>query len=526
MDKFIKEWFNNPSWWFSKTEKIDNYIINKYEYLLDLEANITQENFLNYIVLYDQIPRHIFRHQDGNHIILYFLNKAIDIINKYKNQVNNLNELEWIFFMLPLRHTNIKENILYVLNEAWNNKFLSNNKSLLKEFIIATYKKANFGEELNEKICLTFDDKVLDYNPLQIQIQKINLIFQNHNFNLIDKYVKKIGIISLSGGVDSMVCLVYCMTIYSDINWICVHINYKNRRESDDEANFIAYFCYKHNIKLYVREINEINRNKCMNININMREIYEDYTRKIRFNTYKAVYDNYNYNYNYNYPVVILGHNKDDALENILTNITYNCKYKNLKGMEEHSICDNITFLRPLLNVPKNDIYEFAHKHNIPYVKNSTPEWSQRGKIRNNIVPVLDNWDKRVVPGLFNLSENIQDMYSIMESNVNIIVNKFKLNSCCNNYEIDLSHNEFINYLHKLIWKEIIYKLFNCYPSNKSLIALIERLNLWLKQKKCTTIVINKNIIMKITITNDPRQAADGENDNININIIKSLNHK
>ena len=493
MNIFIKEWLNNPKWWFSKTEKIDNYIINNYSYLLDLEANITQENFLSYIVLYDQIPRHIFRHQDGNHIILYFLNKAIDIINKYKNQVNNLNELEWIFFMLPLRHTNTKENILYVLNEAWNNKSLYNNKSLLKEFIIATYKKANFDEELNEKISFTFDDKVLDYNPLQIQIQKINLNFENLNYNLIHKYIKKIGIISLSGGVDSMVCLVYCMTIYPDINWVCVHINYKNRKESDDEVDFIANFCYKHNIKLYVREINEINRNKCMNINISMREIYEDYTRKIRFNTYKAVN---------NSPVVILGHNKDDAFENILTNITYNCKYKNLKGMEEHSVCDNITFLRPLLNVPKNDIYDFAHKYNIPYVKNSTPEWSQRGKIRNNIVPVLDNWDKRVVPGLFNLSENIQDMYSIMENNVNIIINKFRLNN--NSYELDLSHNEFINYLHKIIWKEIIYKLFNCYPSNKSLIALIERLNLLLKQKKNTTIVINKHIIMKITqLTNN-----------------------
>jgi hypothetical protein len=31
------------------------------------------------------------------------------------------------------------------------------------------------------------------------------------------------------------------------------------------------------------------------------------------------------------------------------------------------------------------------------------------------------------------------------------------------------------------------------------LIALIERLNLWLKQKKHTKIIINKNIIMKIT---------------------------
>ena len=505
---FIKEWFNNPSWWFSKIEKIDNYIINKYEYLLDLEPNITQYNFLSYIVLYDQIPRHIFRNQDGNHIILYFLNKAIDIINNYKNQANNLNEIEWIFFMLPLRHTNIKENILYVLNEAWNNKFLYNNKSLLKKFIIATYKKANFGEKLNEKISLTFNDDVLDYNPLQ----KINLNFKNNdfinlNYNLIDKYVKKIGIISLSGGVDSMVCLVYCMVIYPNINWICVHINYKNRGVADDEADFIANFCYKHNIKLYVREINEINRNKCMSNNINMREIYEDYTRKIRFNTYKAVFNN-DVNNDVNVPVVpvvILGHNKDDAFENILTNITYNCKYKNLKGMEEHSInisisvCDNITFLRPLLNVPKNDIYDFAHKHNIPYVKNSTPEWSQRGKIRNNIVPVLDNWDKRVVPGLFNLSENIQDMYLIMESNVNIIVNKFRLSHNNNSYELNISHDEFINYLHKLIWKEIIYKLFNYYPSNKSLITLIERLNLWLKQKKQTTIVINKHIIMKIT---------------------------
>jgi len=226
---------------------------------------------------------------------------------------------------------------------------------------------------------------------------------------------------------------------------------------------------------------------------MNMREIYEDYTRKVRFNTYKAVSNN---------PVVILGHNKDDAFENILTNITYNFKYNNLKGMDEYSVCDNITFLRPLLNVSKNDIYQFAQKHNIPYVKNSTPDWSQRGKIRNNIVPVLNNWDNRVIPGLFNLSENIQDMYLIMASNVNIIVNKFRQDG--NFYELQLSQNELIHYLHKLIWKEIIYKLFNCYPSNKSLIALIERLNLWLKQKKHTKIIINKNIIMKITpITKD-----------------------
>ena len=119
MDNFIKEWLDNCKWWFSKTEKIDNYIINKYEYLLDLEPNITQYNFLSYIVLYDQIPRHIFRNQDGSHIILYFLNKAIDIVNTFKNQANNLNEIELTFFMLQLRHTNT--NLRSLLNVSKNN---------------------------------------------------------------------------------------------------------------------------------------------------------------------------------------------------------------------------------------------------------------------------------------------------------------------------------------------------------------------------------------------------------------------
>lgn len=498
MDDYIKEWFDNPNWWFSKIDKIDIYITNKYEYLLNLELNMTNDNFLSYIILYDQLPRHIFRNQYANHIISYFLNKALDIIYLYSNKINKLNTIEWSFYMLPLRHTNKKDNILYVLNEAWNYE------PLPKEFIIATYKKANFKEQLYEQKSSIFNNNILDYNPNKNIITNFNSNICSANFNLIEKYINEIdniGIISLSGGVDSMVCLVFCMIMFSHINWVCVHINYKNRKIADEEAEFIANFCNKYNIKLYVREINEINRNKCM-LN-DMREIYEDYTKKIRFNTYKAVCKN---------PIVILGHNKDDTFENILTNITYGSKYNNLKGMDEYCVHDDITFLRPLLNVPKNDIYKFAQDHYIPYTKNSTPEWSQRGKIRNNIVPVLNNWDKRTITGLFNLSDNIQDIYSIIESNVNILINKFKKNE--KSYEIKLNTIELTNYLHKLIWREIIYKLFNCYPSNKSLISLIDRLKIWLKQKKNTKIVINKNIILNIN------KLDNEQNDNINIIIL------
>jgi uncharacterized protein (DUF924 family) len=86
MENFTKDWFNNSSLWFSKKKEVDNYIIDNYEYLLNLEEKINNNNFISYIILYDQIPRHIFRNQYANHIITYFLNKSLDIIKKLKGE--------------------------------------------------------------------------------------------------------------------------------------------------------------------------------------------------------------------------------------------------------------------------------------------------------------------------------------------------------------------------------------------------------------------------------------------------------
>jgi tRNA(Ile)-lysidine synthetase-like protein len=517
---FYKDWITNDNYWFSKNINIDNYLTTTYEKLLNYEYNELLINnkelyFIHFIIIYDQLPRHIFRNTYSNHIILYFLNKAIDIINNqaghYDYNINNLTDIEWIFYMLPLRHTNDKNNILFVLKEAWN-RYNKYNSTIIKKFIIATYKKANFKENIlnNEIISFHYNKNVLEYYSQNNIITKFEDIGNfNFNINIINNYTI---IISLSGGVDSMVCLINCIFKYPQINWICIHINYKNRKESDDETCFIAFICYKYNIKLYVREINEINREMCKKND--MRDIYEEYTKKIRFNCYKSIYENTN-----NKPIVILGHNKDDCFENILTNITYETKYNNLKGMNEYSIQDNIIFIRPLLEIYKNDIYIFAKTNNIPYLKNSTPEWSQRGLIRNNIIPVLNNWDKRSINGLLKLSSIVEELYSTIDININIFVSKFiiykntinqKTNKKCDYYKITLKLSD-LN-LDKIFWKLVIYKLINFNLSNKSVINLIDRLKLWIIKyekhdiNKITSIIISKNItfnIYKSNINND-----------------------
>lgn len=500
---FINDWINNENYWFSKNNNIDIYITNEYENLLNYEFNDLSNNnkilyFIHFIIIYDQLPRHIYRNTYSNHIILYFLNKAIDIINNNYNY-DNLTDKEWIFYMLPLRHTNEKNNILLVLKNAWirYNKFKSN---IIKKFIIATYNKANFKEDIlnNEMISFYYDKNILDYhsdNSIHSDFQNIgnfDIINNNNNNSTI--------IISLSGGVDSMVCLIHCLFKYKHIHFICIHINYKNRKESDEEARFIAFICNKYNIKLYVREINEINRDMCKKND--MRHIYEEYTKRIRFNCYKSIHD---------MPIVILGHNKDDCFENILTNITYESKYNNLKGMNEYSVQDNIIFIRPLLNIYKNDIYSFAKSNNIPYLKNSTPVWSQRGKIRDNIIPAFNNWDNRSIHGFFELSNIVEELYSTLYININNFISQFiihknmintKTQEICDYYKIIINLSD-LN-LNKIFWKLVIHKLLNFNLSNKSLINLIDRLKLWVFKyekhdvNKITSIIISKNIIFNV----------------------------
>ena len=479
MNNFYDDWIGRKEYWFCQNDENDKYLSETYGDLIDeYSYNIQLKPILG-ILIYDQLTRHYYRNEYNNHILIYFNRKALEIANKHKTElfIKNLNINDWSFYMLVYRHSNIRENILFVMNECW--KLTS---SIPKNFIKATYTRANFNEELDYyNYPVDFDRNILDNNPLnEIEKQQLYKIgkFEKINTNLI--------IISLSGGVDSVVCLYNIHHYYKEnanIKIVAIHINYNNRQEVEEEVKFLRCLCSHLDIDLYVRKISEINRHKCM-IN-DLRDIYEAYTKKVRFNSYKKLQDGYKRS------VVIMGHNKDDCLENILTNIAYNNKYENLIGIEYESIIDNITFIRPLIDIFKNDIYKFANKHNLPYLKNSTPNWCQRGKIRNEVLPILEKWDNRIIDGLFNISSILKNYNGI-------------LNKSIENFKItEIGDIETLN-LSELYWKYGIHKLFNLYISNKSLKSLIERLELWKNKyhnidiNKKTTIIINKNINMII----------------------------
>lgn len=509
LDTFVEEWFQNENWWFHSTPEIDTYLSQKYIQLLDLciidntinnlntntivgsiiDHKIYSANYkpnstlLKEIIVFDQLPRHIFRNTLSNHIITYYLQFALDRANRL-NQ-NNLNPKEWCFALLPYRHTNDSKLILNVIEKTWKKLIESNGDPIIHKFIKATYERfpvndqSMFIIEIVNNIYNNLEhQKTLYYCPIYL--------LENDKFNINDIIVSQVIdaltllskpnviLMSLSGGSDSMI-LFYILhhlkeTYTFDLK--VVSISYCNRESSYDEEYFVTCWANSLGYPVYVRRIEEIKRDMCREYDL--RNIYESYTRNVRYSCYKTIGKKNNY-------YVALGHNKDDCLENIFQNISNKSKYENLDGMSKLSLQDDIQFFRPLLDIPKDSIVQYAIKNNIPFLPSSTPSWSQRGRIRNEVKPCLDSWNPQFVPGLHELSKAVSSLHHLAHLKVTDIINKFKkielMSDTCKIFEAYKASLSIEDLQNELLWNMLLREMFpHVWVKTKSIRSFMQRL--------------------------------------------------
>lgn len=205
-------------------------------------------------------------------------------------------------------------------------------------------------------------------------------------------------LVSLSGGVDSMVIASVLTFLRDSCNYgqlflSAVHIDYGNRPESAAEANFVKN--YAMNIIKFddfvLRRIDEVTRGETK------RDEYEKISRNVRYDLYKITISKCIKLCTQNDPDhmikevgVMLGHHRGDVVENVISNSNKGCGPLDLSGMTEISQNDGVTIYRPLLSLDKVDVYNYSHKYGVPYFKDTTPHWSTRGKLRNKLIPLLE----------------------------------------------------------------------------------------------------------------------------------------
>ena len=409
-------WFDNPSHWIpisnKDKEKVDNTIYEKF-YNIDY-INITNKisflefdnkTFIGFIIFQDQFYKHFNRYQllnsikpDLDNTIIQNIRTTLskNILSTIDKIILQTTETELIFILMLYKHVKnykyVIENCLlwctnyncYIQEKLYLSKFFNDTYKKMYDFDyicknVNLYNQSNYPIEFNPvNICDYFPSQFIEQNWLN----SLNLLLPNIQtlsnilLNTID--TNNTIIISLSGGVDSMVTLflLHNLLINKKIeNEVVVcHIVYGNRTESNYEFNFIKYYCSKLNVKLYYYNIEYLTRK-----NID-RDFYEKMTRGIRFNLYKSVSKYFN---NYDNFSVYLGHIKDDVVENIWSNLSKGQHLFDLKKMKISSIQEGVKIIRPFLNICKSTILEIAHHCYIPYLKNTTPGWSNRGKFRN-----------------------------------------------------------------------------------------------------------------------------------------------
>jgi tRNA(Ile)-lysidine synthetase-like protein len=510
MEELYNFWYENRNLWFNATAEDDsriNEIFGKFfDEIIGIEEMLeNRKRAVGTVILYDQISRHISRANDKVTLFKMPIDKynfakktselAVECAEKVYSHYNHaLFADEYVFVMLPLRHSYDFNKIKFVMSETWNrikHERESSEIEKYRKFLKATYertikqsndsqaikfypkneKKEHIEENIKFKELYTKYREILDAyentmlaedieSELKLKYKKqVNLDFMSKFKEVYNKLPKVSFLMSISGGVDSMVCSYVLKKLNAPFK--CVHINYNNRKESELEENFVIEWCNLINVDLYIRKIDEINRPICMSYNL--REIYESYTRDVRYKTYINV-DREAY--------VILGHNQDDCFENILTNISHKAKYDNLYGMSLISPIkyhiNTINFVRPMLDIPKKEIYEFATVSNIPFLWDSTPKWSQRGKIRDEVRPTLESWDKEMVSGLFEVTNMLKESLELVDTLVNTWKEKIVDNILTCDKD-DISNN-------KIFWKKLFEKK-NFRVTTKSLEGFIELIN-------------------------------------------------
>ena len=534
LNELYDEWFSNRDYWFSKNSKIDVYLCDKYYKYIESTSYIYEsykknplffdnKTIIAYIILLDQISRHFKRVYDTNIDIVEFSRKAVNFSNillyNNKQDIFTIDELSFIY--LPYRHLKDIDKIYEIISiyiELYE-KANTEDKLKCRRYLQATlnniYKDINLlsmkinkrvksWEYINKDI---LDPRCLEDNKI---VSVVSPIIHENMRNEIEKL--KDGstiVVSLSGGVDSMVALYLCKYIKDTYNSnkikniIAIHINYNNRTHSGDELDFVNYYCNKLGIKLYLRTIKEISRNNCLHNGL--RDLYEDITKNIR-------YDMYRLNIKNDRTYILLGHNKDDCFENVITNISNKSNYNNLCGMEVLKEIEGMMFWRPLLSIEKRNILDCANINKIPYLYDSTPTWSVRGKIRDTVRPsllLLKNnegiEDNSTIDSFFYLRDyiaNTQDIFN--ELIIKNLISKIKYMDAENSrkYITEYSKTEMLS-LKYIVIAKIFFSKLNIRYSHKAIKDFCEYIGTFdtlSKAQQGRKFILSKSCIIDIKI--------------------------
>jgi len=205
-------------------------------------------------------------------------------------------------------------------------------------------------------------------------------------------------VVGLSGGADSCALLQALFNISKvlDLTLVAAHLNHGIRgeealRDMDFSKGFseslgITFISEIADVPLYAKE-NKISE--------------EMAGRTLRYEFFRRICSQYHCT------KIAVAHNKNDRAETIIMNLIRGCGANGLGGIKP----TNGNIVRPLINIGRNEIEEYARENNINYVNDSTNSDNiyTRNIIRNNILKSMSEINPNVVENIIRTSDIVLD---------------------------------------------------------------------------------------------------------------------
>lgn len=183
-------------------------------------------------------------------------------------------------------------------------------------------------------------------------------------------------LIAVSGGADSM-ALLHMLSPYPIT---VAHVNHMLRGSaSDADEELVANYCSEHQIPFYSKKIpiQQIVEQEQGNV--------QAICRRERYAFFKKVYGQIGAT------KLATAHHADDQLESIMMALIHDATPTSMQGIQPIRTLDNMSVIRPLLALTKQEIYHYMLQHHMIYREDKSNEanYYLRNRVRHQLIPFM-----------------------------------------------------------------------------------------------------------------------------------------
>lgn len=205
-------------------------------------------------------------------------------------------------------------------------------------------------------------------------------------------------VLGLSGGLDSCVLLHLLVQarLQSDFQLSAFHVNHQISPNAEAWQQFCAELCAQYEVSFQAAKV-DVPRDSGLGL--------EAAAREVRYAALLASEGD-----------VVLAHHQDDQVETMLLQLLRGAGVNGLAAMPAIREESKQRIFRPLLDVPRNQLLDYANKHHLKWIEDESNDSLQydRNFLRHKVLPVLGERFKGYRGTLSRTAYNLSETAALM----------------------------------------------------------------------------------------------------------------